>query len=38
MKMLKSEVVALWFYRVLPFQLSLIIGGVITMGPYRLAL
>ena len=33
MKMLKSDVVILWFSR--PFQLSLIIGGVITMGPKR---
>ena len=33
-KMVKKEVILLWLTRILPLQLSLIIGGVVVIGPY----
>ena len=33
-KMVKQEVILLWLTRILPIQLSLIIGGVVVIGPY----
>ena len=32
--MVKKEVIWLWLTRILPLQLSLIIGGVVVIGPY----